>query len=147
MATADHETGGLTLGADVPGQLGYGWDLAPVARAKVASEGLYHALQGGTSAEDAARDLLGIESLAPDEREALLAAAEDPRRSAGLLLHAVSRRARLGWSTFGHTGVDVGLWAAGPGAERFRGHQPNTVVATGVAAELGLSLEPTGAGR
>ena len=52
-----------------------------------------------------------------------------------------SRRARVGWSTGGHTGVDVGLYAWGPGSERFHGLHENTDVARLVADLLDLDLE------
>jgi alkaline phosphatase len=33
----------------------------------------------------------------------------------------MSKRTVTGWSTLGHTGVDVPLYAVGPGSENFRG--------------------------
>ena len=42
----------------------------------------------------------------------------------------VSARAKIGWSTWGHTGVDVPLHATGPGSERFRGSIENSTQCT-----------------
>jgi alkaline phosphatase len=73
----------------------------------------------------------GAGPLEDDERTALLtaAAAPDTVRRYGLLRalsEIESRRVRVGWSTGGHTGVDVGLYAWGPGRERFIGLHENT---------------------
>jgi alkaline phosphatase len=56
-----------------------------------------------------------------------------------------SRRARVGWSTGGHTAVDVDLYAYGPGSERFRGWHDNTEIAHLLAQALGLVLAPPSA--
>ena len=72
------------------------------------------------------------------------AAAPDSVRRFGLLRalsEIESRRARVGWSTGGHTGVDVGLYACGPGRERFVGLHENTDVARLIADLLGLDLD------
>lgn len=40
----------------------------------------------------------------------------------------ISRRANLGWSTHGHTGVDVNVYATGEGSHAFRGNRENIEV-------------------
>ena len=88
----------------------------------------------------------GVARLDDDERAALLtaAAAPDSIRRHGLLQalsEIESRRVRVGWSTSGHTAVDVGLYAFGPGSERFCGLHENTDVARLIAELLGLDLD------
>lgn len=47
----------------------------------------------------------------------------------------ISREAHIGWTTYGHTGIDVNLYAFGPSHEKFRGSHKNTHIAA-VIAEL-----------
>ena len=74
-----------------------------------------------------------------DEERA--AFAREPSRLGDLLLETISARAGLGWTTTGHTAIDVNLYAAGPGAERFRGHHDNTAVGALLADLMGFDLE------
>ena len=45
-----------------------------------------------------------------------------------LILCQISRRAQVGWSTHGHSGVDVALYAYGYQSEQLRGSVDNTAV-------------------
>ncbi len=53
----------------------------------------------------------------------------------------VSGRAGLGWSTFGHTGVDVTLHALGPGSEALRGPMENFEVGRRIERVMGWDLD------
>jgi hypothetical protein len=55
----------------------------------------------------------------------------------------ISARAKVGWSTFGHTGEDVKLHAYGVGAERFRGVLENAQLGQRLASLLGFDLGAT----
>ncbi|KAJ1869090.1 vacuolar alkaline phosphatase, partial [Coemansia sp. S17] len=55
--------------------------------------------------------------------------------------HVVSDRARLGWTTGGHTGVDVGLYAYGAGSSTIRGNKDNTYVGQLLADFLDVKPE------
>ncbi len=146
VSAADHETGGLGLG------LRTGYD-SPYAvhpeslRAATRSLGrMADSILGGAEPAGVAERGTGVAALDGDERAALRRAAAAPDSLArDELLEALSgiesRRARLGWSTGGHTGTDVGLYAFGPGRERFVGVHVNTEVAHLIAALLGLDLE------
>jgi alkaline phosphatase len=46
------------------------------------------------------------------------------------------------WSTKGHSGTPVGIWALGPGATRFAGVQDNTEIASKIAQLLGIRPFP-----
>jgi len=46
------------------------------------------------------------------------------------------------WSTKGHTGAPVGIWALGPGATRFAGVQDNTEIPKKIAQLLGIRPFP-----
>ena len=56
---------------------------------------------------------------------------------------AVSRRARLGWASKGHSGVDVNLHAMGPeeAVSQLRGIRDNVDSSTVIAHFLGLDVD------
>ncbi|GIV62602.1 MAG: alkaline phosphatase [Rhodothermaceae bacterium] len=143
VATSDHETGGLTLGRSLDGRGVYAWYPEVLAGVRRSNEGLAKMLEAG--ADPAA--VLRTGGLDPDDldaadRQALLDAAEEGDTGAFLARYndVIARRAVIGWTTTGHTGVDVNLYAFGPGADRFRGNQDNTDVGRRLADLLGLDL-------
>ncbi len=146
LSVTDHETGGLGLGRRVGRASPYVMHPESLLAARASVWRMSgDILEGGDPVAVAERGT-GVSPLADDEREALLAAAAAPDtlRRHGLLRalsEIESRRARVGWSTGGHTGVDVGLYASGPGSERFRGLHENTDVARLIAGLLGLDLD------
>jgi len=54
----------------------------------------------------------------------------------------ISRRVEVGWSTSGHTGVDVPVHASGPvkDLEELRGNIENTFIGTFIANQFGINL-------
>jgi alkaline phosphatase len=54
------------------------------------------------------------------------------------LTRAISDSARVGWSTSGHTAVNVPIFSWGPGSEAFRGAMDNTEVGRTLQEMLGL---------
>lgn len=68
----------------------------------------------------------------------------DPNDSCrNAIADVASRRAQVGWSTHGHTGVDINVYAHGYGAEdkRLRGNIENTDIGSYIAQLLGLDLQ------
>ncbi|MEX1054641.1 MAG: alkaline phosphatase, partial [Rhodothermales bacterium] len=70
------------------------------------------------------RELAGVDDLAREERAALSAALVEGEL-ARVVGEIVSRRALIGWTTGGHTAVDVNLYAFGPGSHLFTGNIEN----------------------
>ena len=138
VATADHETGGMTLGRDGV----YDWNPAYLRRVTASAERMGEFIAEGQDAEAVLREYAAVDSLTADERAALgLTGDRETRRvSNRALAHLVSRRALVGWTTGAHTAVDVGLYAFGPGAERFGGVMENDAVGRALADLLGLDL-------
>ena len=58
-------------------------------------------------------------------RYALWGEGSELYRALGAILSA---RAKVGWSTFSHTAVDVPLFSYGPGSDSFRGSMDNTEI-------------------
>ena len=143
LSTADHETGGLSLGRNIDGEGAYAWKPAVLAGVEASHGAMMRAMiDDGTAPAQALRTMAGITDLTASERERLAQAAQ--AQSYGQLNAAISevigRRAVVGWTSLGHTAVDVGLYAAGPGAARFAGHHDNTFVGTALADLLGFDL-------
>jgi len=138
VATADHETGGMTLGRDGV----YDWNPAYLTRVTASAERMGRLIADGQDAEDVLREHAAVDSLTAEERTALgLTDDRETRRvSNRAIAHLVSRRALVGWTSGAHTAVDVGLYAFGPGAERFGGVMANDAVGRALADLLGLDL-------
>ncbi|KAJ1891233.1 vacuolar alkaline phosphatase, partial [Coemansia sp. IMI 209127] len=84
---------------------------------------------------------LGISNATDAEIESVVdAAGKDSKKCKRTVGNVVSRRAHIGWSTGGHTGADVGLYAYGSGSSAFHGNMDNTQVGQALAAYLGVSL-------
>lgn len=131
VVTADHSTGGLTLGAD--GE--YQFRAAEVNR------------QGRSLRHMATelKDMPWIDwegyieqhlpfPLSTDQQQAIAEVAEyqgDDRRDQinNVLRDILNYHTRAGWTTSGHTGEDVPVIAAGPWADQFRGVQDHSDIA------------------
>ncbi|RKP14851.1 alkaline phosphatase [Piptocephalis cylindrospora] len=150
ISVSDHETGGLTLGMQ-PGKEypEYIWYPEVIQRVQNSSWAVGQALSrvdGGVKAKRAALihsllpESLGI-SDATDEEIAFLVDPEQGDIDIEFYLgRMVSRRANVGWTTHGHTGVDVNLYAYGMEAEALRGNHDNTDLGIFVSRFLGLDL-------
>lgn len=141
VSTSDHETGGLSLGRNIDGQSVYAWEPAVLDRITASFEKMGEQLEEeGLSPCEVLREHAQIECT-DAEAAAFASAAADEARTNALATEAVSRRAILGWTTNGHTAVDINLYAFGPGQERFRGHHDNTAVGQRIADLLGFDLD------
>ena len=146
VAAADHETGGLGLGRRVGHESPYVLYPESLLVARASLWRMADSILAGADPVAVAGRGTGVGTLTSGEQVVLRAAAAAPDSLArDALLSALSgiesRRARVGWSTGGHTGVDVGLYAFGPGRERFAGLHENTDVPQLIAGLLGLDLE------
>ena len=131
----------LNFPLETPGELPvYNWHPSVLAKANASSEYLAYLLREhivlnqGESDEDLRRwiktDLvrgrLGIHDALEVEINAL---ASNPDAAIHAFARMVSLRARIGWSTHGHSAVDVNVYSSGgPGTEKIRGNVENTDV-------------------
>ena len=139
VSTADHETGGLGLGRRIDERNVY--ELHPEALVPVRStaERMGERILAGANADSLIQADIGA-SLSDSERAVLAPALAAKTGVARALGQIESLRASLDWTTGGHTGVDVNLYAFGPGSERFRGLHDNTEIAHLLAERLGVTL-------
>ena len=125
VVTADHNTGGLSIGAD--GQ--YEWNAA-LLRAVSASPDLMASKAIESDDWQAPMQAsLGFE-LSDDELNSLTKARPQGQ---GVLADAIKKiidtRSFTGWTSGGHTALDVQVFAQGPASGLFIGHQDNTEIA------------------
>ncbi|MCS4308625.1 alkaline phosphatase [Rheinheimera pacifica] len=128
VITADHETGGMSLGA--AGE--YQW-LPDVVR-KVSATGRSIAQQLKQAESDKAALALWAKltsiSLTTEEQQALLAARQQDETTLRKLSNQlVAKYSYTGWTTGGHTAADVAVLAYGKNAKEFVGFQDNTQIA------------------
>ncbi|OHU85450.1 MULTISPECIES: alkaline phosphatase [Pseudoalteromonas] len=125
VVTADHSTGGLTLGAN--GQ--YRWESDVIKGVSA-------------SAETIAKQMLASDDIAPiwntstklpfDNQNKLLleqAKSQGEKELAQAIKSIISKASFTGWTTSGHTAIDVQVFAYGKGASQFNGSQNNTHIA------------------
>ncbi|PAP77982.1 alkaline phosphatase [Rubrivirga marina] len=136
VSTADHETGGMALGRDGI----YAWDPAPLLAATASFEAMTAALQAGGDPVAVVREGLALDDLPEGAEEAIRGALAtgDPYALGPVVRDLISEPAGIGWTTSGHTAVDVGLYAFGPGASQFAGRHANDAVGRMLFEALGL---------
>ncbi|KAI9322522.1 alkaline-phosphatase-like protein [Dichotomocladium elegans] len=155
ISTSDHETGGLTVGRQIGEDYPeYKWNPEVISRVRNSSEILARAYRQAleTSPDESTRILkeeliregLGITDVSEEELEAFtswMGSGKSIYDLESMFGHLVSRRALIGWTTHGHTAVDVNLYAFGAHADALRGSHENTDVGEFIAEFLDLDLE------
>ncbi|KAI1122531.1 alkaline-phosphatase-like protein [Nemania abortiva] len=157
VATSDHETGGLSvarqLNANYPQYL---WYPQVLANATASSEHLARRLWE-YMAKLASNDAVSIKKLKsyineelvipglgiPDASdEELTAVAQYPELAQPAFAEMISIRAQIGWSTHGHSAVDVNIYSSGgPGTEVLRGNVENTDVGDFLREYLAVDVD------
>ena len=121
VITADHETGGMSLGRDNI----YSWNSKPlkgVHATPIAMSARY--LAGEESLSGIIAENVHFE-LSETEIESLDATPRDEWEAINAITDLFNRRSLTGWSSTGHTGVDVPLYVYGPGGQHFHGVMQN----------------------
>ena len=126
----------MTLGRDGV----YAWDPAPLLAATASFEGMTDQIRDGGDPAAVVRQGLALDSLPDGVEDAIRGAiaSGDPYALGPVIRDLISEPARVGWTTGGHSAVDVGLYAWGPGADRFRGRMVNAEVGRALFEVLGL---------
>lgn len=140
VATSDHETGGLATALQEPGHGPvYNWYPQALANANSSCELLAGKLAAHLSSTSESEEELkawinnkliipglGVTDASDEELTALV---QYPEAAISIFAAIISLRAHVGWSTHGHTAVDVNIYSSGgPGVESIRGNVENTDV-------------------
>lgn len=120
VVTADHETGGLSLGRDKQ----YQWRSSLLRQVRASAAAMAERVLAGADRVDTLRQFSAIQPDA-DDRARLAQAAAEADALEEAFADIVNKHSLTGWTTHGHTGADVPLYAIGPGSERLRGHHDN----------------------
>ncbi|ATC97170.1 alkaline phosphatase [Pseudoalteromonas tunicata] len=125
VITADHSTGGLTLGAN--GE--YKWDTEVIKGVKVTAERLAKKILKHQDINATWQKYVSW----PIDKTQLQALSQAKEQGKDALFDAVkaiiNSKSYTGWTTGGHTAIDVQVFAYGQGSEAFRGHLNNTDIA------------------
>ena len=129
VATADHSTGGYSIGADGI----YNWFGAPIKAAKRTPDFMAAEIANGADAEGTLKKYIdfksvGLPELTTEELQSVkdVALTKKARDIDDAIEQIFDKRSHTGWTTGGHTGEDVPVFAFGPGKERFYGQIDNT---------------------
>jgi alkaline phosphatase len=128
LITADHETGGLSVGARHQDTDYYEFDVQPVKKLTKSIAAYANEALNNNNINTFVNDL-NI-SLTTREQQALaqLLKSREQYPIQLFLGRLLNRVTYTGWTTLGHTGVDVNLYAFGPGSEVFRGYHRNSFI-------------------
>jgi len=142
VITADHETGGMSLGRDDI----YHWDPRPLRGMKKTPAAMTEEYLAGSESLSQVVARSVPFTLTADEQTRLdnypREVPSDPAYGMdGIgaymgINEMMSKRTVTGWTTLGHTGVDVPLYAVGPGSENFRGLLQNEELGQRLQAAL-----------
>ncbi|GAC34261.1 alkaline phosphatase [Paraglaciecola polaris] len=133
VLTADHSTGGFTIGADTI----YKWEPQWLENLKASPFNIAKQVMATNNKVALASELLGF-TLTEDEKSLVNAIdTQDEEIAYQTIKTLLDLRTNTGWTTGGHTGVDVPVFAKGPGSEKFRGLLNNTQVADNIFTLLG----------
>ncbi|WP_407667806.1 alkaline phosphatase [Paenibacillus massiliensis] len=122
VATADHSTGGFSLGA--AGE--YNFNVEPIKAAKRTPDFMANEIAGGADVETVLSQYIALE-LTPEEIQSVKATVgKDVADIDNAIEEIFNTRSFTGWTTGGHTGEEVPVYAYGPGKENFAGLIDNT---------------------
>ncbi|MCM3720095.1 alkaline phosphatase [Fictibacillus phosphorivorans] len=134
IATADHSTGGMTMGRDGV----YKWDPAEIKAAKKTPDYMAKKIAEGAPVEETLKKYIDLD-LTTEEIQSVQEAKENGG-SVTEIDNAIEKifdlRTGTGWTTSAHTGEDVNVYAYGPGMEKFAGKIDNTDTANEIFAIL-----------
>ncbi|KZF24464.1 alkaline phosphatase-like protein [Xylona heveae TC161] len=154
VSTSDHETGGLATARQLHETYPeYLWYPGVLANASHSSEYLAKDLRSYVASKDVIargdlkshilgllKDGFGVHDASDSEVESLIA---HPTSSDYIFADIISRRAQIGWTTHGHSAVDVNIYASShEHARPLVGNHENTEVGEFIRDYLGLDLEP-----
>ncbi|WP_319003676.1 alkaline phosphatase [Sutcliffiella horikoshii] len=125
IATADHSTGGMAMGRD--GE--YKWDPTAIKAAKKTPDFIAKKIAEGAPVEETLKEYIDLE-LTEEEIQSVKDAKETSGSEVLEIDNAIEKifdlRTGTGWTTDGHTGEDVSVYAYGPGMNNFTGKIDNT---------------------
>lgn len=129
IATADHSTGGFSVAANGD----YNWNGEPIAAAKRTPDYMAELIYDGADVESTLSAYIDL-SLTTDEINTVKEATstKDYTEIDDAIENIFNVRSNTGWTTGGHTGEDVPVYAYGPSSSLFAGQKDNTDLAKSI---------------
>ncbi len=122
VTTADHSTGGLTMGID--GE--YKFDPTAITKAEHTPDYMAEQIADGKEVKDVLTENINFELTSKELTSVQEAAkSEDGTEIDNAIEEIFNKRTGTGWTTGGHDGVDVNVYAYGPQSELFNGLHDN----------------------
>ncbi|EPX73130.1 vacuolar membrane alkaline phosphatase [Schizosaccharomyces octosporus yFS286] len=148
ISTSDHETGGLTVGRQVtPEYPEYLWKPEVLERASHSFEYLAKSImvheESGLHSyiENYIFPALGIKKPTRKMVNSLYAAKSNVFELINRMSLIISEQAQIGYTTHGHTAVDVNVYGTGDAARDLKGNIENIEVGKYLEKYLGISLD------
>lgn len=133
VVAGDHETGGMSVGAN--GE----YDVKTEVLRDVTASGAYMAKQLNdtrSNVEDVVKEYTGLELTDKEVNRIKDASAAD-----SAINKVISDRALVGWTSDGHTGTDLPIYAYGPQSDKFVGLHDNVDIPMIMAEAMKIELE------
>jgi len=138
IVTADHSTGGLAIGDKVNKKdkslpesdraKTYTWYPEVIKNIKASSYTIAKALRESKNIKVTFKEYTSI-TLKQNEYHQITEAIDNKEKVRVVATEIINRRSHTGWSTHGHTAVDVQTFAYGKGSQKFKGFMDNTDIA------------------
>lgn len=145
ISSTDHGNGGISIGTDTTKTYDkepLSTFIAPLKKATLTGEGLESKFNADRSnVKEVMQQYFGITDLTDAEIKAIQSAKAGSMN--GVVGPMISKRAKIGWTTTGHTGGDVVLYTYSPNNDRLTGVIENTDIAKYMAKVLGVNLDET----
>ncbi|WP_298773217.1 alkaline phosphatase [uncultured Shewanella sp.] len=125
VVTADHNTGGLSIGANNIGT----WNARLIKNIKASPHTIATDNMEEKDWQEKLTTQLGFALNSDEIAELNNAKAQDLEHFTNAIIQIINHRSHTGWTSRGHTGVDVQVFATGSGSILFHGHQDNTDIA------------------
>jgi alkaline phosphatase len=123
VVTADHSTGGFSIGSD--GE--YNWNPDVIDAAERTPDFMAEEIANGASVEETLSQYVDLELTSEELASVQKAAATKDKVEIDNAIEKIfDKRSGTGWTTDGHTGDDVPVYAFGPQKEKFAGMIDNT---------------------
>eukprot|EP00698_Gefionella_okellyi_P006957 TRINITY_DN1685_c0_g1_i1.p2 TRINITY_DN1685_c0_g1~~TRINITY_DN1685_c0_g1_i1.p2 ORF type:complete len:255 (-),score=56.12 TRINITY_DN1685_c0_g1_i1:53-817(-) len=142
IITADHETGGTTLGRDGI----YDWHPEVLHGVQRSTEFMTQQLLAGQPIMDMFRQFTNITSLSTAEHSRIQqhVAARNPQETMFAIADVINVRALVGFTTHAHSGVDVNIYANnGPVTSMVTHNHENTDIGAAMAHYLHVNFAET----
>jgi alkaline phosphatase len=123
VVTADHSTGGFSIGSD--GE--YNWNPDVIDAAERTPDFMAEEIANGASVEETLSQYVDLELTSEELASVQKAVATKDKVEIDNAIEKIfDKRSGTGWTTDGHTGDDVPVYAFGPQKEKFAGMIDNT---------------------